>query len=66
MYRMHHRRKRDDFLDESHLASGGSGGNALLPGLFVLLAFLEKSLRDFNCLTKGEESAILVGFWDMA
>ena len=66
MYRMHHRRKRDNFLGEAHLASGGCGSNTLLPGLFILLAFLEKSLRDFDCLMKGEESAILVGFWDMA
>ena len=66
MYRMHHKRKMDDFLGESHLASGGGGSNTLFPCLFILLAFLEESLRDFNCLTKDEESAILAGSWDMA
>ena len=34
----------------SHLASGGNGSELIFPGLFVLFALLEESLRDFDIL----------------
>ena len=34
----------------SHLAGGGNGSELFFPGLFVLFAFLEESLRDFDVL----------------
>ena len=34
----------------SHLASGRDGSKLFFPGLFVLFAFLEESLRDLDVL----------------
>jgi hypothetical protein len=34
----------------SHLASGSNGSELVFPSLFVLFAFLEESLRDFDVL----------------
>jgi len=34
----------------SHLASGSNGSKLFFPGLFVLFAFLEEGLRDFDVL----------------
>lgn len=34
----------------SYLASSGNSGELFFPGFFILFAFLEESLRDFDVL----------------
>ena len=41
-------------MSNTHLAGLGELGLALLPGLFVLLALLEESLRDFDVLNRRQ------------
>ena len=51
---MHHKATRaTDVGNGSHLAGGSGSREAVLTGLFVLLAFLEEGLRDFNGLYKN-------------
>ena len=38
----------------THLARRNGGGQTLLTGLFVLLALLEESLRDFDVLNRRQ------------
>ena len=38
----------------THLARCNRGGQTLLTGLFVLLALLEESLRDFDVLNRRQ------------
>ena len=52
---MHHEKERITWIcvadiARTHLAGLGKLGLTLLPGLFVLLALLEESLRDFDVL----------------
>ena len=52
---MHHEVEKlvqEQEVTDTHLASSSSGSQSLLTGLFVLLALLEESLRDFDVLNQ--------------